>query len=51
MSQQPRIRVVVQLPYNRPDHPLPNPPSVSMCSRGSLTFDQIHTDRMERGEG
>lgn len=31
MSQQPRIRVVVQLPYNRPDQPLPDPPSVRMC--------------------
>jgi hypothetical protein len=38
MPQQPRIRVVVQLPYNRPDNPLPDPPHVRIGSRSSLGF-------------
>ena len=28
MPTPPRVRVVVQLPYNRPDEPHPNPPHV-----------------------
>lgn len=26
--QQPQIRVIVRLPYNRPDEPIPDPPRV-----------------------
>jgi hypothetical protein len=41
MPQQPRIRVVVQLPYNRPDHPLPDPPHVRIGSQ----FSRLLTER------
>lgn len=49
----PIVRVVVRLPYNRPEHPLEDPPKVGFSHAFHIDGAMIPAipDRMELGEG
>ncbi|OAX43227.1 hypothetical protein K503DRAFT_847284 [Rhizopogon vinicolor AM-OR11-026] len=52
MPQQPRIRVVVQLPYNRPDQPLPDPPSIEWnTEKANILWEVIALSRTSDNGG
>ncbi|KAG1906856.1 uncharacterized protein F5891DRAFT_1136058 [Suillus fuscotomentosus] len=52
MPQQPRIRVVVQLPYNRPDHPLPDPPHIEWnAEKANVLWEVIALSRTSDNGG
>ncbi|KAG2155122.1 uncharacterized protein EDB93DRAFT_1080723 [Suillus bovinus] len=52
MPQQPRIRVVVQLPHNRPDHPLPDPPHIEWnAEKANILWEVIALSRTSDNGG
>lgn len=52
MPQQPHIRVVVQLPYNRPDHPLPDPPHIEWnAEKANVLWEVIALSRTSDNGG
>ncbi|KAG2369797.1 hypothetical protein BDR07DRAFT_1476892 [Suillus spraguei] len=52
MPQQPRIRVVVQLPYNRPDDPLPDPPHIEWnAEKANILWEVIALSRTSDNGG
>ncbi|KAG1752442.1 uncharacterized protein EDB91DRAFT_1102598 [Suillus paluster] len=52
MPQPPRIRVVVQLPYNRPDHPLPDPPHIEWnTEKANILWEVIALSRTSDNGG
>ncbi|KAG1815748.1 uncharacterized protein BJ212DRAFT_1358422 [Suillus subaureus] len=52
MPQQPRIRVVVQLPYNRPDNPLPDPPHIEWnAEKANVLWEVIALSRTSDNGG
>ncbi|KAG1892096.1 hypothetical protein F4604DRAFT_1697438 [Suillus subluteus] len=52
MPQQPRIRVVVQLPYNRPDNPLPDPPHIEWnAEKANILWEVIALSRTSDNGG
>lgn len=52
MPQQPRIRIVVQLPHNRPDHPLPDPPHIEWnAEKANILWEVIALSRTSDNGG
>ncbi|EKM59867.1 uncharacterized protein PHACADRAFT_181810 [Phanerochaete carnosa HHB-10118-sp] len=51
-QQQPQIRVIVRLPYNRPDEPIPDPPRIEWnAEKEHFLWEVIAKSRVVEGAG